>query len=387
MTDTLEQVKREFGRQAVILTTRTTTQGGVFGLGGKPCVEITAARDLADLPSDLQRGSVAFRSERPNDADGAARSVSPIAETRPEDAPPNQALMAEIGELKSLLHDLVRTGKRDRFAELPPAVYTTYLQLARSAVVEGLAGELIDGVCRALSTEQLHDPQAVRAVLAKAIESRLPTAGPIKLVCRKSPTVVALIGPTGVGKTTTIAKLAANFALREGRKVGLITIDTYRIAAVEQLRTYAEIINVPLEVVSTPRELTDAVVRQANCELILIDTAGRGQRDQQKMSELHEFFKVLPPDEIHLVLSGAADPAVLGEAMDRFRPLGIHRVIFTKLDEAVGFGAILASLQKVQVSLSYVTTGQNVPDDIRVGERKALTRLILGERKGLEDAA
>jgi flagellar biosynthesis protein FlhF len=220
----------------------------------------------------------------------------------------------------------------------------------------------------------------VRALLVRAVESMLPTAGPIRSARVGAPTTIALVGPTGVGKTTTIAKLAANLCLREHRKVGLITIDTYRIAAVEQLKTYAQIIDVPLEVVMAPNELADAVARLADKDVVLIDTSGRGQRDAAKMKELRTYFDVVKPDEVHLVLSGTCGREVLLEAVERFRPVGVDRVIFTKLDEAVGFGVMLSCLQKADARLSYVTTGQDVPDDIYVGRGKALARLVLGER-------
>jgi flagellar biosynthesis protein FlhF len=192
--------------------------------------------------------------------------------------------------------------------------------------------------------------------------------------------VIALIGPTGVGKTTTIAKLAANLCLREEQKVGLITIDTYRIAAVEQLKTYAVIIDVPLEVVFSPSQLEQAVRRMNDRDVILIDTAGRSQRDGERIKELRAYFGAVEPDEVHLVLAGTCGERVLTETIQQFRELGVNRVIFTKLDEAIGFGVILACIQKAEAKLSYVTTGQDVPDDIHVGEGGTLARWILGER-------
>jgi flagellar biosynthesis protein FlhF len=163
--------------------------------------------------------------------------------------------------------------------------------------------------------------------------------------------------------------------------VGLITIDTYRIAAVEQLKTYARIIDVPLEVAVTPDELKDAVARLSDRDIILIDTAGRSQRDAIKVKELRSFFNAVRPDEVHLVLSSTGGERVLAETIERFQEIGVDRVIFTKLDEAIGFGVILTCLQKVDAKLSYVTTGQDVPDDIRIGEGKALAELILGNWK------
>lgn len=378
MAETLKQVKRQFGPHAVILHTRTATQGGLLGVGGKPCVEITAARQMSDLPEPLRRGTLQVKSSQDGCADGAARPMS--SSTKLVASPLSDTVLSELGALRSVVDDLVRETRRSQAADMPGELYEMYLKLVENAVAEQLARQLIAELRRELTEDQLHDPEIVRARLARIVESMVPTAGPIRALRLDKPTVIALIGPTGVGKTTTIAKLAANLCLREHRKVGLITIDTYRIAAVEQLKTYAQIIDVPLEVVMEPKELGDAVAGMADRDMILIDTAGRSQRDGCKIKELGEFFDVVRPDEVHLVLSSTSSETVLREAIQQFRKLGVNRVIFTKLDEAIGFGVILDCLQKAEAQLSYVTTGQDVPDDIQVGEGKALVGLILGTR-------
>ena len=290
------------------------------------------------------------------------------------------AVLSEVGELKSLVSDLVFETRRRHASHVPEGLFDTYQRLIENAVAERIAHGLIERVRKQLTPEQLRDPRAVRANLAGLLESMLPTGGPIQVAPKDVPRVIALIGPTGVGKTTTIAKLAANFCLREHRKVGLITIDTYRIAAVEQLKTYAEIIDVPLEVATSPYQLKEAAARMADRDIILIDTAGRGQRDAAKIRELCRFFEVVRPDEVHLVLSSTSAETVLTDTIERFKEFSPDRVIFTKLDEALGFGVILNCLQKADTRLSYVTTGQDVPDDIEVGKSTALAALILRER-------
>ena len=398
MAEALGMVKRHFGREAVILSTRTGTKGGWFGLGEKPYVEITAARQ-SDLPETRFRGMT--RSGR---VEGAVRpmSVEPIrmnseprASTRdslrmasrpdrfPADASsegrPSAVLLSEIGTLKSLVQDLVRQTHRAQAGQYGGKLYDTYRNLIENAVAEELATKIIDDIARELPASRMRSPQAVRAQLIRVMTSMLPTAGPIQIHSTQGPTIVALVGPTGVGKTTTVAKLAAILCLREKRKVGLITIDTYRIAAVEQLKTYAQIIDVPLEVAMSPSQLRDAVTRMSDRDCILIDTAGRSQRDDMKIKELRGFFNVVRPHEVHLVLSSTSSENVLAEAIERFKQIGIDRLIFTKLDEALGFGVILSCLEKADARLSYLTTGQDVPDDIEVGQGGSLARLILGE--------
>jgi flagellar biosynthesis protein FlhF len=188
---------------------------------------------------------------------------------------------------------------------------------------------------------------------------------------------VALIGPTGVGKTTTIAKLAAHFHLREHRRVGLLTVDTYRIAAVDQLRTYADIIDLPMEVVSTPREMRMALAKLADCELVLMDTAGRSPSDVTRIQELKILLQEARADEVHLVVSGVSTISSLKNTVSQFCTVGATGLLVTKLDEVTGLGNLLHLLRGCRLPLSYVTNGQNVPDDILPADARKLARRIL----------
>ena len=385
MSDAIAQVKRRLGRDAVILHTRTLSKGGVFGFGGQPVVEVTAAAGDSQLPPAVRRGIVKKRTGKDPISSGlrlAGRWANGVA--MPADGASSRGapvsdpdLLVEIGELRSMIADLVRDSRLRRFPTFPEELLETYTRLIQADVAEDVAVQLVEQLRADLEPGQMTDPQAVRERLARYVESMLPVAGPIHLTKMAEPTIIALIGPTGVGKTTTIAKLAANFRLRERKKVGLITIDTYRIAAVDQLRTYAQIIDVPLEVVTTPSQLRDAVDAMRDCDVVLLDTAGRSQNDRIKLNELKCFLDEAKPHEVHLVLSSAANVRVLSEAIERFGTVGIDRVIFTKLDEAAGFGAILSCLSKVKARLSYVTVGQDVPEDIEVGRGRRIAELIV----------
>ena len=379
MAEALRKVKRAFGSDAVILSTRTLPASSVFGRERRAMVEITATEENADLPRSLTRGRFRRTPEAEIGTEGAVKMGSGTPNSRIDRMP--SAIMTEVGSLKSLVNQLLYETRSAHLGGLPDGLVESYTKLVENAVSERIARQLVTEARRQLSEDKLRDPSALRAYLAKAIESMLPVAGPIQTAQEGTPTVVALVGPTGVGKTTTIAKLAANFRLRENRTVGLITIDTYRIAAVEQLRTYAEIIDVPLEVVTSPAELERALARMADRDFIFIDTAGRSQKDSAKIDELASFFAVRRPDEVHLVLSGSYGERVLLSTIEAFSRVGIDRIIFTKLDEAIGFGVMLSCLDKTEARLSYVTTGQDVPDDIRVGEGGALASLIVGDQK------
>jgi len=289
------------------------------------------------------------------------------------------ALSGQVGALRSVVADLVSETRRRRDPSLSENLHDCYEKLIQTQVSDEIAADLVRKVRAELPESQRADSTLVRKQLADFVASMLPIAGPLpKRTGAAGPLVIALVGPTGAGKTTTIAKLAANHRLREGQKVALITIDTYRIGAVDQLRTYADIINVPLKVVTTPKQMVDACTSFGDCDVVFIDTAGRSQNDADGLENIKRLLGCAKPDEVHLVLSTTASLPVLQGIMDKFDCLGVNRVIFTKLDEAVGFGVILSCLAKAEAKLSYVTTGQSVPDDIEVGRGGRLANLIVG---------
>lgn len=386
MAEALDRVKEAFGKDAVVLSTRSSDRSGVLGLGGRSYVEITAARDISDLPPSVRPTTLRVKSGATKQADGAAEIVN-----RPRTADRTSASIEdELGNLKTMVTELMLHARRTSAlsaapqpsntptVSVPPELLDFHRRLVQHSVAEELAASLVRSVRDALRPEQLLDPRAVDRQLADRLEPMIPTAGGISLDRNPGrPTIVALVGPTGVGKTTTVAKLAANYSLRERRRVGMITIDTYRIAAIEQLRTYAQIMDIPLAVAATPSQLSTAIADMRDRELILIDTAGRGQRDAEKIEELNQYFQLHHPDELHLVLAGTASERVLHQAIEKFGRLGVDRVIFTKLDEALGFGVILSCLQKANAKLSYVTTGQGVPEDIEIGTGGRVAQCIV----------
>jgi flagellar biosynthesis protein FlhF len=248
--------------------------------------------------------------------------------------------------------------------------------LRAQEVTEEIVSELIGRLQMELTGRELAEGELAREKLVGLIAESIPTRQ--EVIDSGTRRVMALVGPTGVGKTTTIAKLAARFALIEGRKVGLITVDTYRIAAVDQLRTYAEIIEVPLRTVLSPGELHQAVNAMGDKDVILIDTAGRSPNDRMRLNQLRGFLAAAEADEVHLVVSAACNRASAAKTVDNFLPLGANRLIVTKLDEAETFGVILNVATAAHAAVSYVTTGQEVPDDIAPADSRRLAELVLG---------
>ncbi|MHA6484382.1 flagellar biosynthesis protein FlhF [Paenibacillus sp. strain BS8-2] len=191
--------------------------------------------------------------------------------------------------------------------------------------------------------------------------------------------VLYFVGPTGVGKTTTIAKLAAEYTIKQGRKVGFITSDTYRIAAVDQLRTYANILNVPLEVVFSPMDLPKAYQALSSQELILMDTAGRNFRSELHVSEVNSLLQSNETSETILVVSLTGKTADMVAIAERFQKYGVSKILFTKLDETSAFGAIFNLVMNLELHPTYIASGQNVPDDVAKFDSRSYLSLLLGD--------
>lgn len=359
MRDALALVRGDLGGDAVILGTREVRRRRLLGFKARELVEVIASA----APS----GPLAAPRAHERRAEAAAPPTAP------------DALSAELKRLHALVDGLSRQGRVDHLIpELPPALVPTYAVLVEADVPETLARRLLRIVADQLEPDEAHRPELVRQALRSAIADGLPIAPPIAAVSHAR-RVVALVGSTGVGKTTTVAKLAANCKLVQNLEVGLVTVDTYRIAAVEQLRTYAEIIGLPLAVVGAPSEMRSAIESLGDVDLVLIDTAGRSPRDEVKVRELSEFLAQARPDEVHLVLSATSTERSLRAAVERFALVHADRLILTKLDEADGLGGALAVIAQAGLPVSYLTTGQSVPDDIEHAERHRLARLVLGD--------
>jgi flagellar biosynthesis protein FlhF len=285
-------------------------------------------------------------------------------------------LQAQLDSIQRMIEGIGRNTLTQR-TEIPGDLFQLYANLIEAEVEDDIARDLICRLKDSAGPEVLANTAAATRRLVEMVEADLQCGGPIRVTPGRR-RVVALVGPTGVGKTTTIAKLAANFRLRDGVKIGLITVDTYRIAAVEQLRTYAEIIDLPMKVVTGPSEMQKALDELAGMDLVLIDTAGRSPRDEPRIQELKSLLAEAQVDEVHLVLSLTGSARGLEANAARFAPAGVTSLILTKLDEAMGLGAIVSTARKLPLPISYITTGQDVPDDIEVARSARLASLVLG---------
>ncbi len=389
MAECLAEVKKVMGTDAVILHTRTYVIRQWLGFRRREMVEITAGRGL----NNGARGGRRFAPAQPKYMEAPAQPKPMLAPPQQEIASANghgvlsspagsTAIMVglsnDVGKLTTMVTDLLGRVRMQQSPEIPEELFDDYMLLIENQVEKDLAADLIKGLHRTLRPDHLSQKQFVRDKIADQLEKLLPTSGPITRSKAFGPHVVALIGPTGVGKTTTIAKLAAKLQLEEKRKVGLITIDTYRIAAIDQLKKYADIIRSPLRVVGSAEDLREAVSSMSDCDFVLIDTAGRSPKDTLKLNELKTFLEAAGPDEVHLVLSTTVSRECAELAIERFADVRVDKLIFTKLDEARHVGNVLNVVRAVKKPLSYVTTGQDVPADIEVARGRRIAQLILG---------
>lgn len=391
------KIKMDLGPDAVILHSRTFKRGGLFGFFSKEQVEVLAAIDTPERPFTLRPAAPDPRPDaamRPSAAPPAHPEphvpTAPSAWSAPardpgvemaatvpiSPRPHDHAELAEIREAVGEVKQILSSVKTQ--LDHPPAA-TAWPAKWQPLYERMVASELDASLIQTLMTRLEPDADAEKAVraLEPVIQEWLQGGGPIQTGA--GPTIVALVGPTGVGKTTTIAKLAANFRLLAQKDVGLITIDTYRVAAVEQLRTYGDIIGIPVEVVLTPSALKQALDRFQNKDLVLIDTAGRSPTNRMHLNELKGFLDFPHPKEVHLVLSATTNRANLQKVVEAFAPVGIDRLAFTKIDESVAFGGLVSTAYALGKPLSYLTTGQSVPDDIREADPQAIARSLVDE--------
>ena len=303
-----------------------------------------------------------------NDAQPVVQPV--MIASNPEDAEKIQKLEAELAQMKTLLTQVMSKDQPQDEVSLQEA-------LRRQEVEEDI---LKDMAAKTAAGDMLMDSLDKRApgVVAGYLEGKLNFAEGIKLN-KHGVRIVALIGATGVGKTTTLAKIAARFVLEKNIRAALITADTYRISAVEQLKTYSDIIGLPLEIVYTPEELKVAIHKHRDKDLILIDTAGRSQHNDYQMKELQDFLAVDSRIEKHLVMSATTKNRDVADILQKFSVCEPGRVIFTKTDETSTLGLIVNLLADKDISLSFMTNGQSVPDDIIPATADRLAALLLRE--------
>jgi len=431
MPEALRMIKAELGPDAMILSTKKERTGGFLGFFSKQVYRVTAAIDpvrkpappqappviprdmaprertareemessmLAPLARELKdlREKVESLTRREEEARAEAKQTDEAETTEQQDVGINLKNIprSDLEEIKKLLLATLAKSQEGgtKDVQWPILADGDALEmqsgadllpedspLARELAASGVSTALIRKIVDTLNTLPLQSgSQSVKGRLGETLGRLIKFAGALKLK-KNSPRIIALVGPTGVGKTTTTAKLAAMYALNKGNKVALITMDIFRVGAVEQLKTYSRIMGIPLEVASTPKELEKAVEKHAACDLIFIDTAGRSHKDKEKLDEMKNFLENKIPMEVYLCLSATTKDRELEEILNRFRIFQVNKVVFTKIDECESFGNMVNLLMKDNLQIAYFTTGQRVPEDIEIATPAKLADMIFRE--------
>lgn len=356
MPEALAAVKRALGPDAVILGTRTLPAEGLAGLTRKNRVEVTAAPPGAAAPAPRLKSSAPPPAAR----QPQGSTPVPVASTAP---PPTAASPA-----------------------LPEHLCRYYVQLVQNDVAEELAERLVRQAGAQVSESGARNDKLVQAALCEFIARMLPDAPGLQTTpgtLRR----VALVGPSGSGKTTTLAKLAAHLQLRAQQRVALLTLDMHRLDGHAQLQRYAEAIGVPLHNAQTIAEVR-ALIRQLDqTDVLLIDTPGIGTREQARFARLATLLRATRPDEVHLVLPASLDARVQVRQARGFLPLGVTRLVLTRLDDVVGCGVILNAIERLNLRVSFVTNGQNVPQDLQEACGRRFAELICGPSSALGECA
>lgn len=379
MNEAMTRIRYELGKDAVIISQRKIKKAGFLGFFSKKVIEVTAAvennkkkdEDMTEsieaIKKLMKQEVVPDKSAMPvqrNEKVSAASEKESIKLESSAVQKPQIDLYKEMQEMKSMLGDMLGKSKAP----------------GESIIKSDLVVKLQENdVNEKVIKKILNHMEIIGEDLEEKDKARLAIENMISVSDVKMEGSVVLVGPTGVGKTTTIAKLAGRLSLLEKKKVGLITIDTYRIGAVEQLKTYADIMNIPFKVVFTIKEMEAAANSMSDCDVILIDTTGRSSKNAMQISELRAFVEKVNTDNIHLVISCTTKNKDIDSIVEGYKQLKYNNVLITKLDETQSYGSIINILEIAKKPISFITTGQNVPDDIKKPSIKEVSNLILGE--------
>lgn len=360
MPEAIEKMKNDLGDDAIIVSSKVVYSKGFLGMFKKKNFEVVAVVDQGERVDS-----------RPDLTMNTMRQ--PIIEFKEPkiEAAPNLEIQKQLDELKGLMKTL---SKPSEVVDMPNVIQPIYKLLKEQELNDKLITTICDELFAMikekpqLTTEQL---EIVAQQAMYRILSKLPMGG-----IDYSSKFVNVLGPTGVGKTTTIAKIAAKAVLEKNKKVAFITTDTYRIGAIEQLKTYANLLHAPVEVVYSTEDYQQAIQKLAAYDLVLIDTAGRNYKEAQFIEDLNNLIDFKSNIQSYLVLSLTAKEQDMAVIIEQFSEIDIEQLVFTKMDETNTIGSMLNLMVKYNKGLAYYTNGQEVPENIEEGSVAQLVELI-----------
>ncbi len=393
-TEAIMKAKEELGPHAVVLNVKTVRQRGIFRLFKKDKVEITAALEEKEFMQEINE-------KKPVMENSPKSRIDLKADEKIEVEPSPDEIERKLEDLSEMLKSRIQDAEEEKPSEKPAdnnagekqedprqtamnnnikTLRLVYNKLIDNEVDEKYANGIVNEIERSLKKESNID--SILTGVYQKIVLKLGEADVIKLGDKRK--VVFFVGPTGVGKTTTIAKIASKYKLNEHKKVAFITSDTFRIAAVEQLNTYANILDVPVRVVYTEEDLKNTLDELKDYDLILVDTAGRSHKNKEQRDAVVNLYNSVKKDEqnldteVYLVLSVTTKYKDLISIARAHEKLGNFKLLFTKLDETGALGNILNIKLLTGAPLSYTTAGQKVPDDIETINVQKLAKQLLG---------
>lgn len=342
------KLKMELGPDAVVLNTKTIRHKGLFGYFKKPLIEITAAYEDKDL---LKKKNVDSYEDKLN------------------------SINEELSELKNFIMSISINKEGEN--SFSPALKEFHNIMLKN----GVAPEVSINILKKLDSEidlENKDMNTINNIVRFNLAEILGAPKPI--IIPDDQKIIFFVGPTGVGKTTTLAKIAADFVVKNKYDIGLITSDTYRIAAVEQLKVYSDILQLPLEIAYNRDDMIKAIDNFKDKDIILVDTAGRNHNDLKQIEELKDIVNVTKAKDTFLLISATTDFNKLKSLMEKYKFLDDCKLIITKIDEAEDYGNILNIKYITNRELSYFTTGQNVPDDIQLIDVEYIVKKLIEEK-------
>ena len=353
--DAMDQIKQDLGPNALILNTRQVTKSVKwFGLAKKHMIEVVAG---IATPKKAESDSSSALVPIPSPDVLDTQSENSVVEGKTVEA-------IALRNIRSALDDVYqRQIERGINKELSQRL--VYL--------------LDDIISNAVSHNRKLETKTIRQDFNDRLSQVIQVSGGVDFSVEEQQ-IISLVGPTGVGKTTTVAKLAAVSSVLNYKKVGLISIDAYRIAAYDQLKTYAEIIGLPVELALSPQGARDAIDKFADQDIIIVDSVGRSPNHQVHMAELHGYMQVIRPTEVHLTVSASVKFEDLVRIVDRYRTLDVSRIIFTKLDETVTLDTVVNGAYYTKYPISYLGVGQTVPDDLEVADIERISSFLLAKQ-------
>jgi len=397
--DAISQIKKDLGKDAYILSQKKVMRRGKLNLSNVEMIEVTAAVDTAkpnpaDISSNLLNKTYSY-----SDPDKVTKDKEEIfGKLRPKSGMDfSQAdsfstskdntvdmsgiknelipLTQEVAEIKKMLR--ASTSGLNSFNEFKGVFLDLFLDLVENGVDRKLAGKLITTLQAQTDAENINDGDSIKKRLFNLLTSYISVPAPLKLEKGKRK-IVVMVGPTGSGKTTTIAKLASYFKLMEGKRVALVTIDSYRIGAEAHLRTYADILDVPFYSVYNEKELRFRIELLKEFDLIFVDTTGRSPSDKQGLLIMEKHLTGIPENEkeVFLILSASTKSEDLFMIYEKYSVLSPNKIIFSKIDESLSLGNLFNLKMRVDIPAAYFTTGQRVPEDIEIAYPRKFARKV-----------